>query len=152
MEKNPCLVNEVNLKLAEPTDLLEIYNLVDGYDGEERLRFDHQKVKLSLRDMVYLKGVVLAVYKEQIIGGVAGYVLNSIFNDDVLYCAMVLYVKREFRDVSRKVLTEFELSLLPTKVTKIIFGVMDGPKFKVKQRFFKMMGYRFLESHFVKGI
>ena len=140
--------NRVLLKVAEPSDLFDLYRLVDTY--ELGIEIDRDRVKNSLREMLYIHGVMLAEYNGVVIGGLAGYAIPSMLNDEIIYACMFLYVKKEYRHLTREFIKEFELTLLPTKAKRVTFAALHTPDGKKLQRFFRMLGYQEIETHFAK--
>lgn len=146
-----CLKDKVILKLADASDLPDIFKLVDAYDGP--LPYDKKLTKNNLRDIVYFKGALLGLYNDQVIGGVAGYVLPSLFKDELTFCVMFLFIMPEYRRMTKQFIQEVELSLLGTKVNKIVFGFpsQEADKAAAKmKRFIRILGYKELEVHYQK--
>ena len=150
MQEKVLLANSVSLKLANADDLPAIFLLVDDYAGE--IDIDRTKAKNSLRDMVYIKGVLLVEFEGRVIGGVAGYTLDGLFNDDIVFSVMFFYIMKEFRFLSRKTITELEFSLMPLKINKLVFGVPFNDDSEKYKRFYKTMGYSEMETHVQKRI
>lgn len=144
------LTDKVLIKIADPNDLPLVFSLVDGYC--DNYEIDRVRVKNFLRDILYVRGVFMALYNGVPIGGVAGYAVPNMFQDELMFCAMFFYIDKEFRHLTSKFLEEFELCLLPTKCNRIIFGVMDTPAGIKQQRFLRMRGYGLLETHLSKRI
>ena len=151
MQENLCLANSVVLHIAEPVHIPEIYELVDTYrDG---MIIDKDLTKESLRDIVYDEGVILIEYNDMIVGGIAGYVMPCMFTHDQIYSVMFFYILPSFRFLTRDVMKEIELVVLPTHATKIVFGVPAMYKNpKALARFYRRMGYKPLETHYEKRI
>lgn len=146
-----CIDNKVVIRMAEPNDLPEIFNLVDCYDGP--VKIDVTKTKNSLRDIVYIHGVFLAEYNDEVIGGVAGIAMPCLFDNDITYCVLFLFIRPEFRKLTTLFIRELELCLLATKCTKITFGMPSSDfyhKSEKMQRYMRILGYKELETHFFK--
>ena len=97
---------------------------------------------------------MLAEYEGRIIGGIAGYAIPCMFTNDIIFSVMFFYVEPEFRFLTSRIVKEVELVLLPTKVTKIVFGVpvFENKKPEILVKFYRMMGYKPLEVHLFKRI
>lgn len=150
MDAKACLGSKVIIRIAEPNDLPEIFRFCDEYsDG---LEINRDKAKNSLRDILYLQGVLMFDYEGKKIGGVAGYVMPCMFTDDVMFSIMFFYVRKEFRFLTKQIIKEIELVMLPTKATKIVFGVPMTKNYNSMIRYFRMMGYTPLETHMEKRI
>lgn len=143
------LMNKVIVSIAVEKDLPMIYRMIEGYSGNQPI--DRVKVMQAARDLVSIHGVLVADVNAEPIGIMAGYVMNSLFTDDVMFSTMFFYVKPEYRRYAREFMKEVELVLLPTKVNKIVIGIpyFVHPTFK---RFLHMMGYSELEAHYQKRI
>lgn len=143
--------DKITIRVAQPNDLPEVFRLVDSVDSEEFIfEINRDKLKNSLRELIYVRGALFGECNGQVIGGVAGYALPCMFTDEMLYCCMFLYVKKEFRHLTKKFIQELELTLLPTNAKRLTFGVPEGQSSDLMQRFFKMMGYKKLETHYYK--
>lgn len=144
--RTDCLQDKVIIRLADPSDLPDIFLLVDAYDGP--VAHDKKITKNNLREIVYSKGVFLGVYNDKVIGGVAGFIYPSLFNEEFNYNAMFLFILPEYRRFTKAFITEIELALLGTRATKLTFGFPSNePKMN---RFIRMLGYKELETHYQK--
>ena len=150
MNEKVCLDNKIVLKIANPTDLPIIFDLVDDYSGE--LEIDRTKVKNSIREVVYIQGAILVEYEGSTIGGIAGYSSASMINDEMLFTVMFFYVRKDYRCLTKYIIKELELVLLPTKTTMIIFGIIMNKTHYKLSRFMRMMGYDKIETHMAKRI
>lgn len=150
MEQNLCLVDKVFIKCARPEDLPDVFEMVDLYDSA--LKIDRTKTKNSLREILYNGGVFHVVLNGKTIGGIGAYILPCMFNDDLMFCIMFFFVKKEYRHFTPEIIRELELVLIPSKVTRIIYGFMAGEHHKKHIRFMRMMGYREFETHVSKSI
>lgn len=146
-----CLKDKVVIKIADRNDLCEIFELIDGYADVEIDR-DIAATKKALQMIVDLQGCLVGTINDEIFGGVAGYCMPSLFNSDVFFVVMFLYIKKEFRHFTKNFIKELELVMTPTKCTKIVFGIPRGDNQLLLQRFFSMIGYQQLEIHMVKSL
>ena len=152
MEEKVCLEREVIIKIAKPNDLPNIFEFCDQYN--DGMNIDRTKSKLAIRDLVYLDGALLAEYEGETIGGIAGITMPCMFTNDIIFQVMFFYVDPEYRSLTGKIIKEVELVLLPTKVTKIVFGVpiFENKKPEILVKYYRMMGYKPLEVHLFKRI
>ena len=152
MEEKLLVGNDVIVRIAEPSDLFKIFEFCDEYN--DGININRNKAKDALRDLVYIKGVMLVDYQDQTIGGIAGYVQPCMFTNDILFSVMFFYVKPDLRFLTGKIIKEVELVLLPTKVTKIVFGVpvFENRKTEIVVKYYQMQGYKPLEVHLFKRI
>lgn len=149
MNATETLTNKIVLRIAEPNDLPDIFSFVDLYD--DGLDIDRKKAKNSLRDLLYIQGVILGHYNGKAIGGVAGICFNGFFTDDIIFFIQFLFIHPEHRSLTKRFIEEVELSMLATKATKIVFGIPNGNNYEEKQRFLRILGYKELETHMVKN-
>ncbi len=140
----------VVLRCAEPSDLFKIYSFCDEYD--DGIDINRNKAKESLREFVYADAVLMVEYDGEIVGGIAGYVQEGMFTDDVMFSVMFFYMKRDFRRLTKRVIKELEATLRTTKVTKIVFSIPFGSKSDRLERYYRIMGYATLETHYQKSI
>ncbi len=152
MEKNLCLDRSVIIKIAKPNDLPVIFEFCDEYN--DGMNIDRTKAKNAIRDFVYIDGALLAEYEDKIIGGLAGYAMPCMFTNDLIFQVMFFYVKPDFRFLTSRIIKEIELVLLPTKVTKIVFGVpvFENKKPEILVKYYNLRGYKPLEVHLFKRI
>ncbi len=143
-------MHNIVIHVAGIDDLLDLYNLVDVYSDE--IQIDKNRAKLSIREMVYMDSTMLFEYRGLIVGAIAGYTMPGTFTDSVIFSAMFFYMLPEYRYLTKHVIKEIELVLLPTKVNKIVFSVPANGKAPLMRRFWKMLGYKELEIHMCKRI
>ncbi len=136
--------------MARPNDLPALFELVDSYSEE----FEHDKTvaKNSLREIVYMNSVLLVEFEGKYIGGIAGYMLPGLFNKELYFSTMFFYVIKEFRFLTKRIMKELELVLLPTEITKIVYSIPVGENFEKRKRFMRIMGYNELETHMIKDL
>ncbi len=150
MVEKLCLDHKIILNVAVPNDLPVLFDLVNEYD--EELKIDKTIAKNSIREMVYHQGAVLAEYDGIVVGAIIGYVLPGAFTEDLIFSTIFFYVSKDYRHLTKQIIRELELSILPTKVTKIVFGVIADRNYSKRKRFMRMMGYSELETHYEKRI
>lgn len=145
-----CIQNKVVVNLATINDLMVVYSLVDDYsDG---INIDRDRTKLAIRDIIYIDGVLLVEYNSVVIGGIAGYIMPSMFTNDTFFMVMFFYVRKGYRHLTKSIIKELELVVLPSKITKLIFGVLNNDRYAQQKRYFKMLGYKELETHMWKDV
>ena len=150
LAKKLSVDNSIILKMASAKDLPAIFQLVDSYSDD--IKIDTFITKRSIREMVYANGALLVEYDGELIGGIGGYIMPSMYNEDMIFSVMFFYVRKEFRFLTRRIIKELELASLPTKATKLIFGVPINDSYDKLVRFYRMMGYSRLETHMCKNI
>lgn len=150
MDEKVLLARSVIIHIAEPDHLPQVFQLVDTYCDE--LDIDRTIAKNSLRNIVYAKGVMLVEYEGKYVAGIAGLVLPGLFTNDWFFSTMFFYVVRGYRFLTREIIKEIELVLLPTKVNRLVIGIPNGENYDKQQRFMRMMGYKELETHMEKRI
>ena len=156
MEKKVYSGCQFNIRLARPCDVQDVYGLVDLNDLDNvfqmEFKIHRDTLKKNLRDLVYLDGVVFVEYLDKIIGGIAGYCLPCFFTDEKMFCTCFLYIKPEFRRFTKAILKEFEMSVLPTPIKKITYGIPFNDRSEQLVRFFNINGYKTLETHVMKRL
>ena len=150
LERSLCLEHKVVIKIARPEDLPDLFEMVDLYDGN--VQINRNKTKNALREMLYNAGVFFAVLDGKTIGGIGAYCLPCLYNDDIMFCVMFLFIKKGFRKHTKEIIKELELVLMPTKVSKILFGFLSGQNQDKQIRFMQMLGYKRFETHVFKNI
>ena len=135
---------------ATKEDIPAIFNLVEEYGGKKNI--DKIKTKQSIMALMEYDGVFICLYGDYLIGGIAGIILPCMFSNDYFYITNYLYIREGFRYLTRKAIKELEMLLLPTKVTKIIFAVVENDYARQMQRFFKILGYDPFETHMAKTV
>lgn len=150
MERNLCLAHKVVIKIARPEDLPDLFEMVDLYDGN--VQINRNKTKNGLREMLYNSGVFFAILDGRTIGGVGAYCLPCLYNDDVMFCIMFFFVKKGFRKYTKDIVKELEMVLMPTAVSRILYGFLSGQNQAKQLRFMRMLGYKGFETHVYKNI
>jgi hypothetical protein len=121
-----------------------------SYKGLIEINFT--KIETSLVDMIKKGNVLLAIDNNKTIGGAAGWVLPCGFNNDLMFMAMFFYIKKEYRRYTVIALREIEKFLSKTDCTKIVFSSPNVECYQEYNRFYRMQGYKELETHFAKTI
>lgn len=140
--------NKLIVRVANEDDWQAINDIVDNYDG--LIPYDINKTKDSLKKSLSMQGIALAEYNGQIVGGVSGYMALSLFQEEIVFIVMFLIFKPEYRYLTKLFIKELELMLLTTRCTQIVYGVPAS--MPVLERFFGIMGYEKLETHYMKRL
>lgn len=144
----------IELRMANPNDLETIESLYEDFTGENmNVVLDKAIVKQSIIRMIKDAAIILASVEDEVIGFVAGYIQNCHFSNDVMFSLMYFYIKEEHRKHSAGFLKVLEELLKKnTPATKF---VVSSPAFTDSDkldRFYKINGFKILETHFYKDI
>ncbi len=91
--------------------------------------------------------------KPTIVGGVGGMIIPFLFNDKVLmFQEFFFYIEPKYRKYSLLLFRELELACKRLEVNNIIMGFPSYNNMDRLERFYKMRGFRKLETHFIKRI
>lgn len=153
LAENLCLERKVDLYVALMSDVDKVMVLVDNYLSDEGLiKIDGDIAKRSLKQIIKMNGVLLGEVDGEVIGGAAGYTMPGLFTSDVFFSILFFYVKKDCRKMTSSFIKAIEEMLKMAGITKIVFGVPYTWNYPVLSRFYRMMGYSLLESHYCKDI
>lgn len=146
-------MSDIVINQAEESDLQEVLSLAECYAaGNEWLEIDVEQTKKNVNDMFQRGYVFLGQWENKTIGGVAGYLLPCFYNNDIFFCTGFLFIKKEYRFLTRKFIKAVEKFLRATTANKLFFGITAGKNLEKRKRFFRILGYRELEVHMVKDL
>ena len=153
MEERVYLEHKAILSIATEANLEDIFSLVDSYVSENGLIYiDPSIAKKTLTQITKINGVLLLRYNEEIVGGMAGYIMPGLFMKDNFFSTLFLYLKKDYRSLTKKLITEAEKILKVAGVSQLVYGVPYSLDSKNLGRFFRIMGYNNLETHYCKEI
>lgn len=146
----------MNLRIATTKDFQKLSELCTPcmiYEIERQgFNFDVKIFHKNLFDLI-LAGTVLAVEEDgQIVGGVGGRLVTSIFGQDVLYDIILLYIDPDYRYLTSWLMGAIKAIMDKTTVTKIIISNPAFDCYAQRERFYKMKGYSLLQSSMLMNI
>jgi hypothetical protein len=147
--QSETLTNRVIVRKAVPDDLSTIEGMLEEYNQEYVI--DVARTVQSVNLMINLGLVLLGEYEDEVIGGMAGLVLDGTFEYRQIYFVHIFYVDYDYRHLTREFLKEAELCILPTSIKAMVLGVPMGARHDKLKRFYRMMGYSTLETHMCKN-
>ena len=147
----------MDIRLAEEKDLPAIYELgFDSYSAEVVATYgsvvDKDKCRKIAETMVKNKTVFLAISERNIIGAMLGIFTNSGFDSEVIYNSMFFFMKTEYRKFTKQFINDVENLLKLTTATRFIIGNPEFNNGPEMDRFYSIMGFKKLETHYIKPI
>lgn len=142
--------NKLTVRLGRTDDLSTLFNFVDEYDGD--LLIDCEKTKKSLQELLISEGIVIIEKDNVAICGIGGTVFGCTYNDEVMLCVMFLFVKKEYRRLTPRIILAVEHFFASTKINRIVYGFAVGKETQKRLRFMKILGYDNFDTHVSKKI
>jgi hypothetical protein len=149
------------VRLADRKDLSKGLQMFDSINNEELFRidelkelgieFDRDVAERFIEHLVNLKSVFVMDDKG-IVGTMAGMYITSFFSKDIIFQSCLFYIKPEYRKFATRFIKRIEDLLRPTQVTKLIISNLDISRYKNLGRYYEMLGFKRLESHYLKGV
>lgn len=140
---------EIALRFAEIGDMDEIRALYKPYDFAG-IAVDKERVMESIDKAIEKKGVIIATFKNIIIGGVWVEVSEGNISTDTICHAVLFCIKEEYRRFTVEFMRRLEALLSATPVTRLMFCVPENADADKYKRFYRTMGYRQTETTFGK--
>lgn len=98
----------------------------------------------------YLNGLVMEI-DNQIVGAIAGTIIDYVIGNMKIFLELVWYVNKQYRKHSLMLLRALEERLKAEGIIKaIIIVAIDNLTKEKTGRAFKMMGYKLLETHYIR--
>jgi hypothetical protein len=149
------------LRLATEEDLPKIYDLgFENYSDKALAAYntiiDREKVKAAVLSLVKSNTVYVAIQgmeeKEEIIGVMIGTLTQTLFSNDLIYSSMFFFMDERFRKYAEGFIKQLEIELRKNKVSKLIIGNPELNNADKMERFYKIMGYKKLETHYMRDL
>lgn len=150
-------MTDMQIRMATEEDIGSIFGLfadmsLDHLQGYDTI-IDREKIKTSLVSMVRAQSVYLAQTEEgKIVGGMAGTIYPSLLSNDVVMCSMFFYIDKDKRNFTAGFIKQLEQILSKTGVTRLVIGNPDGNNGPEMDRFYSMLGFKKLETHYIKAV
>jgi len=146
----------IEVKLASESVSKVINELVDSYDKKEfiapNILLDKEIVRKTIHNLVQSKGVYLGVKGSEVFGLIAGIYVPNILSKDKMFHCLFIYLKKGYRTLTKKFLRMVEDKLRQRKYTVITLSHLEDHDGEKMDRYYKMLGYRKIESHYLRGL
>lgn len=146
----------MRVRLAEEKDVKDVMDLFTEYAneglGEYNITLDTARAEKIVRSSIDRKCGFVLIEDDKIVGGMAGYIVESFFSDDVFMQSIFFYIKKPYRSKAALFIKSLEIILRATKVTKFIIANIETNNGEKLERFYKMLGFKKLETHYIKGV
>lgn len=144
----------MNIRAAVKSDIEVLSSFVNEWAIYQLLcvgfKFDPDIFKKHLEQIIMTNSVLVIEEEGVVVGGIGGRIVGSFYSNDIIFDVMTMYIDPEHRHLTGKVMESLEKILSMTTVTKI---VLANPVYMSKHnRYYKMKGYRSLQSNYVKDI
>ena len=106
-----------------------------------------------LKLMPKFLGTSLVAYEDdELIGVLAGLIFNHPFKNEKIWQEVFWYIKPEYRKYSKAMLSELEKFCLSLGIRLIVMAHFGCKKREQLDRFYKIHGFEYLETHFIKNL
>lgn len=148
-DQDCSVTKDIQLIQATQEDLVYVVGLIESYrDGME---CDIDIIVDNAIKMIDMDQVLLVYHDGKPIGCVSGVVAPCLFRKGMIFSVMFFYVKIGWRHLTKHILKELEMLLLPTNSSMITYGIPEESENSAEmERFFRIMGYKKLETHYYK--
>ena len=146
----------MNIRFAEEKDLEAIYELYKHYTGDNIKQYNvilnKEKITENIRSFVMNKCGLVAEVNGEIVGGLAGIITPCLFTNDVMFMSMFLYFPEKHRKYVVTFIKGVEEILERTNVTRLVVANPAFENADKMDRFYTMLGFQKLETHYVKAV
>lgn len=136
------------IKFAQPEDLSDIDDLCRSYHSAD-VSSDTAKIIESMHAMIKLNSVLACVVNGKIVGCMAGHFFPSQFSQEVFFVSIFLYFRDGFRQHTGDFIKQVIEVLKTTHANRFVTAVPHFQDQEKMGRFYKMKGFRLLETHWV---
>lgn len=136
------------VRLATRKDLIKAEDFYKDYGDSS---FPFFRIGKQIANLIDNNSAIVVEYNGELIGGMAGYISKTITGEESVYMVMFFYVVRRFRRKIRRILKAI-MAFLKGKVQQIIIASPYTEDSAKRDRFYKIMGFKPLETHFVRSL
>ena len=111
----------------------------------------NDKIALSIMPKFIGSSFVLET-DNAIVGVIAGIIVTYPLNDEKIYHEQIWYVNKTYRKYGIKLYLKPEQYCKKNNIKKIIMVSMANSKTQKLEEFYKRLGYKLLESHYIKNL
>lgn len=114
--------------------------------------FDPEIFKQHLQASIDAQNVLVIEADNKIVGGIGGRIVQSFYTKDIIFDVMTMYIDPDYRKFTGHVLAALEKILSLTTATKIVLANPNFQNSELLDDYYKMKGYRSLQTSFIKDI
>lgn len=145
----------IQIRFALNSDLENIIDLCSDYgQGGDILGLNIPINRDRIKESVIFNfhNVIVLILDGVIIGAIVGNVVNCECTADTVFMAMLLYVKKAYRRYTKYFLQGADKLSREKDATMFLLVAPNFKDRKRLERFYSILGYRLLESHYVKKV
>ena len=137
---------------------LDVLKIVENFHKESVIEydatFDVQAVIRTIKTQTETNanGAFLLIVDGKCEGLLFGVQTKSLLNDSQMFQEIIWYVNKPFRRYGVNLLREVENRLKLSGVSTMIMAVMENSKTEKIKSFYKRLGYKPMETHFVRTL
>lgn len=149
----------MRVRYAKPTDLNAMIKLVKEFFAANS--FEHFGFSIDIASIERLVDIItkkhlmliLEASDKKIVGGVGGLTVPFLFNDNnTVFQELFFYIKIGFRRYSHLLMAELKKECKALKLDMMIMGYPCNGKADKLERFYKIKGFKKLETHFIARV
>ena len=92
------------------------------------------------------------IIEREISGAMVGAIVQSGFDSEILYTSLFFFIKLEWRKFTKNFIDGVAEILKSTPATRFIVGNPEFNNGPEMDRFYSMMGFKKLETHYIREI
>ena len=134
---------------------LDVVRLVENFHKEALSEYDdlfNPNVLIENINSINPKDIFLLIVNETCQGILYGTRFKSMVSGKEVWQEIIWYVNESFRGYGVKLLSEVEKVLKSSGVSTIIMAVLENSKTEKLKTFYQRLGYKPMETHFVRSI
>ena len=144
-------------RLATEKDLPSMFSFLDGYTEESLGIYgviDKERIKQFVTAIIKFEASYVMEEDDAIVGAMVGSISPCMFTCDTMFHSMFFYIVPSFRSKAKVFVDQIEelLKLKPEKITKMIIGNPAFNNFNKLDKFYRLLEFELLESHYFKEI
>jgi len=142
------------IRFATQEDIPKVLELLKEFHAESLDAYKlylNEQVTTLLMEKFYATSLVLDI-QGKIVGVLGGMVTTYPLNQELIYQELVWFVSKRYRMYGISLFNSLEDYCRKNNIKKIGVALMANSKADKLERFYQLMGYEYLEKHFIKNL
>lgn len=134
---------------------LDVVKLIENFHKEAVCEYDNMLDPDALIETIKAQagvGTFLMIVDGVCQGVLSGYIMKSPLNNRLIFQEVIWYVNKDHRGSGLKLLKEVENSLKLSNVGIMIMAVLENSKTEKLKALYEKMGYKKMETHYVRSL
>jgi hypothetical protein len=133
-------------------DLINIcYEFAEEHSKVSGFKPDIAKIEKFI-DICKNDGILLINEQGRCVGVIGGFATETIFSKDIIWNQCIIYVQKEYRKHTKEFYKYFEYYIKQRGFNQITMGAISNKYYKLTDRWLKGLGFKPIETHYIKEL